>query len=90
MTQTTPTAPSDETAFANDWREWRASREQHLRDPKGFLAITSLLWLGEEPISASDAPGAWTSIDDVVRVSSPRASGSTSTASRSPVSTSSP
>jgi uncharacterized protein (DUF1684 family) len=69
MTQTTPATPTDETTFASEWREWRASRKQNLRDPKGFLAITSLLWLGEEPVSASDAPGAWTSIDDIVRVS---------------------
>ncbi len=34
-------------------------REQQLTDPHGFLAVTSLTWLGEQPVSAPGAPGRW-------------------------------
>jgi len=45
--------------FETAWQEWRAQREARLRDPHGFLAITGLHWLSDEPQRFDDVPGAW-------------------------------
>lgn len=46
-------------SFEDDWRAWRESREQRLRDPHGWLAITAIHWLTEEPQTFDDVPGSW-------------------------------
>lgn len=57
-----------ENAFDREWQEWRRQREERLRDPSGFLAITGLHWLGEKPQRFDDVPGSWTSGADGVTV----------------------
>jgi uncharacterized protein len=54
--------------FAEEWMSWHRQREATLADPHGFLAITGLHWLGEEPQRLADAPGAWSSAWDGVTV----------------------
>jgi hypothetical protein len=55
---TTSDVTSTET-FASQWRRWHDQHEAHRADPHGFLAITSLNWLGPKPQRFPDAPGAW-------------------------------
>lgn len=45
--------------FAADWQAWRDAREQRLRDPRGWLAITAIHWLTESPQRFDDVPGEW-------------------------------
>jgi uncharacterized protein (DUF1684 family) len=49
--------------FADDWAAWHRDREERLTDPHGFLAVTSLTWLGEQPVTAPGAPGRWSADD---------------------------
>ncbi|MFJ1596637.1 DUF1684 domain-containing protein [Streptomyces sp. NPDC088261] len=58
----------DRAAFAEEWRRWRDAHERVLAGPHGFLAVTSLRWLDAEPARFPDAPGAWSSTADGVRV----------------------
>jgi uncharacterized protein (DUF1684 family) len=61
---TTDAAP---TTFVDDWRAWHAAHEAARASEHGFLAVTSIRWLGEEPERFPDAPGAWhTGPDGVV------------------------
>jgi uncharacterized protein len=64
------TTPSQQTspAFAAEWAEWHAAHERHRADPHGFLAVTQLHWLGEEPERLADVPGTWSVASDVVTV----------------------
>lgn len=65
------TASSTGTAlesFDADWQEWHAAHEQHRAHPHGFLAVTHLHWLGDEPTPLEGAPGTWSVEADVVRV----------------------
>lgn len=53
--------------FSAAWQAWRTQREERLRDPHGFLAITGLHWLSDAPQRFDDVPGAWeTGPDGVV------------------------
>ena len=45
--------------FLNEWQAWHESREQVLRDPHGWLAITAIHWLTDTPQRFGDVPGAW-------------------------------
>ena len=54
--------------FATEWEAWHRKAEARLADPHGFLAITSLHWLGHERQSFSDAPGLWSTDWDGVTV----------------------
>jgi uncharacterized protein len=54
--------------FAAVWNAWHGRQEARLSDPHGFLAITSLNWLTEEPQRFSDAPGEWSAGPDGVVV----------------------
>ncbi|MFI0444088.1 DUF1684 domain-containing protein [Actinomadura sp. 6N118] len=58
------TTSAEAAAFAERWREWHAAKEARLADPHGFLAITGLHWLDEEPQHFPDAPGTWTTGPD--------------------------
>ena len=49
----------DRTPFEQDWAGWHRQHEAALADEHGFLAITSLNWLGAEPQRFPDAPGTW-------------------------------
>jgi uncharacterized protein len=76
--RTTPTlgatmsaAASTETlagTFAADWQHWHAAHEKLLSDPHGFLAVTALHGLTDQPAALAGAPGTWRVEDDVVRV----------------------
>ena len=46
----------DRTAFEQDWADWHRQHEAVLADEHGFLAITSLNWLTDEPQRFPDAP----------------------------------
>lgn len=46
------------------WAEWHAEHERRLADPHGFLAVTSLNFLTDEPQRFPDAPGAWSTGPD--------------------------
>ncbi|MCI3275138.1 DUF1684 domain-containing protein [Streptomyces cylindrosporus] len=58
----------DRVSFAAEWQEWHRQKEEVLSGPHGFLAITSLRWLTEEPARFEDAPGAWSATADGVVV----------------------
>jgi uncharacterized protein len=45
--------------FVAEWQVWHDAREQRLRDPHGWLAITAMHWLTSEPQRFDDVPGAW-------------------------------
>lgn len=45
--------------FTGDWQAWHEAREQRLRDPRGWLAITAIHWLTGTPQRFEDVPGAW-------------------------------
>jgi uncharacterized protein (DUF1684 family) len=49
--------------FQSEWQAWREAREARLRDPRGWLAITAIHWLAEEPQRFDDVPGAWSGGD---------------------------
>lgn len=66
--QEIPIDTTDLDAFTRDWNEWRGRQFATLADPHGFLAITSLNWLGEDPERFEDAPGLWSTGPDGVRV----------------------
>ena len=48
-----------DSGWAADWAAWHAAREERLRDPRGWLAITAIHWLTAEPQRFDDVPGAW-------------------------------
>ncbi|WP_309504788.1 MULTISPECIES: DUF1684 domain-containing protein [Nocardioides] len=50
--------------FDSDWQAWRDAREGRLRSPVGWLAITGIHWLGEEPQRFADVPGVWRQDED--------------------------
>ncbi len=54
--------------FATRWAQWHRGHEERRARPHGFLAITGLHWLSEEPARFDDAPGAWSSDANGVRV----------------------
>ena len=54
--------------FSAEWNAWHRRQEARLADPHGFLAITSLNWLTDEPQRFPDAPGEWTTGPDGVVV----------------------
>jgi uncharacterized protein len=54
--------------FTSDWHRWHQQQEARLADPHGFLAITSLHWLSEQPQRFPDAPGSWSTGSDGVTV----------------------
>ena len=47
------------TDFLGEWQAWRDAREQRLRDPRGWLAITAIHWLTFTPQRFDDVPGEW-------------------------------
>ena len=45
--------------FAREWQAWHDAREERLRSPHGWLAITAIHWLTGEPQRFDDVPGEW-------------------------------
>lgn len=62
LNPTDTVAPSP-TEFADEWRAWHAQHEEQRASEHGFLAITSIRWLGAAPERFDDAPGAWSTGD---------------------------
>ncbi|MFJ2787386.1 MULTISPECIES: DUF1684 domain-containing protein [unclassified Streptomyces] len=62
--RTTPTRPGTADGvpedFVEEWEAWHREKEARLSAAHGFLAITGLHWLTDEPQSIPDAPGTWT------------------------------
>ncbi|SEO46324.1 DUF1684 domain-containing protein [Trujillonella endophytica] len=54
----TLTAPDTDT-FATEWARWHEQKEANLASPHGFLAVTVLSWLSEEPQRIPGVPGSW-------------------------------
>jgi uncharacterized protein (DUF1684 family) len=54
--------------FAAQWERWHQDHERRRAGPHGFLAITGLHWLGDEPERFDDVPGAWSRDPNGVRV----------------------
>jgi uncharacterized protein len=68
MTTSTAATVPDLDEFTAGWQAWHRGHEARLSDPHGFLAITSLNWLTEEPQRFPDAPGEWSTGPDGVVV----------------------
>ena len=45
--------------FAAEWQAWHDAREERLRNPHGWLAITAIHWLTSAPQRFDDVPGEW-------------------------------
>ena len=43
----------------NDYAEWIETRNKQWRNPTGFLAVTGMHWLNEEPQTFNDVTGEW-------------------------------
>jgi hypothetical protein len=64
-----------EQMSVQDWVAWRASREQGLREPHGWLSLTALHWLSELPSTYPDLPGRWSASSTGVRIEAAPADG---------------
>jgi uncharacterized protein (DUF1684 family) len=58
----------EDSEFIAEWRRWHHDHEQQRAGPHGFLAITGLHWLSDEPVRFDDVPGEWSSTVDGVDV----------------------
>lgn len=58
----------DRTTFERQWRDWHEAHERQRADAHGFLAITSIRWLGPVPERFDDAPGEWSADERGVAV----------------------
>ena len=54
--------------FSRDWQDWHDSRERRLRDPRGWMAITAIHWLSDDPQRFDDVPGEWIGDADAATV----------------------
>jgi uncharacterized protein len=53
----------DRAAFAREWADWHAAHETQRASEHGFLAVTGLHWLDDEPQRISGIPGLWSTSD---------------------------
>lgn len=53
------TAATKTDRFHADWERWRSARETALAQPDGWLSLTALHWLGEQPAELDEVPGLW-------------------------------
>jgi uncharacterized protein (DUF1684 family) len=58
----------DTDTFAAEWAAWHQQHETVRADPHGFLAITGLHWLTDQPQRIPGAPGEWSTGPDGVVV----------------------
>ncbi|WP_223163555.1 DUF1684 domain-containing protein [Nocardioides humilatus] len=49
----------DDASFLGDWQAWHDAREERLVSPYGFLSISGLHWLDDNPQRYAGVPGAW-------------------------------
>jgi uncharacterized protein (DUF1684 family) len=57
---------STTTLFETEWASWQHAREDQLRDPLGFLSLTGLHWLTDQPERLPEVPGTWWVTDNKV------------------------
>lgn len=50
------------------WLSWIDSRNKNFSNPSGFLAVTSMVWLTEQPQEISGISGLWSAKDNTVFV----------------------
>ena len=60
MTDTTVAPALDRAQFGREWEAWHRAHEARRTDPHGFLAVTGLYWLRDEPQRIPGVPGRWT------------------------------
>ena len=60
MTDTTVAPLLDRAQFGREWEAWHRAHEARRTDPHGFLAVTGLYWLRDEPQRIPGVPGRWT------------------------------
>jgi thiosulfate/3-mercaptopyruvate sulfurtransferase len=58
-------------AFTALWGAWRAERDRELAEPDGILSVTSIDYLGTDPVEIPGVPGRWSAGADGVRVDLP-------------------
>ena len=58
-----------------DFEAWRARRTATLSEPHGWLSLTGLRWLGEEPQAVEGVPGTWWVAADGVHLRAAAADG---------------
>lgn len=56
-------------SFEQQWQDWHEAHQAVVSDPHGFLAVTHLHWLDDEPRAYAGAPGMWSVAEDQVAVS---------------------
>src|SRR4029078_13506953 len=57
---------TDTTTFRAEWRRWHDEHERVRADGHGFLAISGLHWLSDQPQRFAGAPGEWSTGHDGV------------------------
>jgi uncharacterized protein (DUF1684 family) len=60
--------PIDGIDFIAAWEQWHHEHEERRARPHGFLAVTGLHWLSDDPERFDDVPGVWSSTPDGVDV----------------------
>ena len=50
------------------WQSWLESRNRYFSDPTGFLSVTNLVWLTDQPQEILGISGAWSSDGETVYV----------------------
>jgi hypothetical protein len=50
---------ADPDTFATEWAQWHEQKEAVIAAPHGFLAVTVLSWLSDEPQRIPGVPGSW-------------------------------
>ena len=56
----------DSVGTKSGWDNWKAGRDEALRDPYGWLSLVDLQWLGEEPRRLDHFPGDWSAQGNTV------------------------
>jgi uncharacterized protein len=59
MTVVEPIPTVADAGWLDQWRQWLADRERDLRDPHGWLSLTGLHWLDDQPSAIDGLPGRW-------------------------------
>lgn len=60
---------------SDDWNDWRARRDERLRNPMGWLSLVGLHWLSATPAQFDTVPGRWSVDGDIVVVEAPAEAG---------------
>ncbi|KAB1644466.1 MULTISPECIES: DUF1684 domain-containing protein [unclassified Pseudoclavibacter] len=62
MTITKRQSPAlDRAQYIADWEAWHRGQESRRSDDHGFLAVTTIVWLDEQPQRIPGVPGRWAS-----------------------------